>query len=162
MANLALVLVVFYLLPFFVPVLSSDFDPLLDVEQNYDRNVSCVLDDCFISVLILTLSIERRSYIVWYIIFFLQITTTINPNCPQNECVNFTLIHVQQQGRTDVLHHLWTMENIPTFFYARTEINTELIIDWHKMLSGNNSQAISFSKEPQYFAAVLILKVGLH
>lgn len=128
MANLALVLVVFYLLPFFVPVLSSDFDPLLDVEQNYDRNI----------------------------------TTTINPNCPQNECVNFTLIHVQQQGRTDVLHHLWTMENIPTFFYARTEINTELIIDWHKMLSGNNSQAISFSKEPQYFAAVLILKFFMY
>lgn len=51
------------------------------------------------------------------------------------------------------------MENVPTFFYARTELNTEMLIDWEKMLSGNYSQAISFNKEPQYFAAVLIFKV---
>jgi hypothetical protein len=73
--------------------------------------------------------------------------------------VNFTLVHVQQEGIADVLHHIWTMENVPTFFYARTELNTEMLIDWEKMLSGNYSQAISFNKEPQYFAAVLIFKV---
>ena len=51
------------------------------------------------------------------------------------------------------------MENLPTLFYARTDLNTEMSIDWDKMLSGNHSEAISFNKEPQYFAAVLILKV---
>ena len=83
----------------------------------------------------------------------------MNPKCPKNECVNFTLVHVQQQGRADVLHHIWSMENLPTLFYARTDLNTEMSIDWDKMLSGNHSEAISFNKEPQYFAAVLIFKV---
>ncbi|XP_046441974.1 glycosylated lysosomal membrane protein A-like [Daphnia pulex] len=91
-----------------------------------------------------------------------NVTTTINPKCPTNECVNFTLVHVQQEGIADVLHHIWTMENVPTFFYARTELNTEMLIDWEKMLSGNYSQAISFNKEPQYFAAVLIFKFFMY
>lgn len=52
------------------------------------------------------------------------------------------------------------MERVPTLFYARTELNTELSIDWEKMLSDNQSEAITFSTEPQYFAAVLINKVS--
>lgn len=51
------------------------------------------------------------------------------------------------------------MESMPTFFYARTTLNTDLIIDWEKMLSANKSSAITFSSIPDYYAAVLIPKV---
>ena len=94
-----------------------------------------------------------------------QVTAVLNPNCPAIEChkQNFTLIHVKQKGRTDTLHHLWSFSrNFPTLFYARTELDTVLNINWTEMFSGNNSQAISFSKKPQYFAAVILSKVLFH
>lgn len=88
-----------------------------------------------------------------------QVTAVINPKCPDTMCVNFTLIHVQQRGRTDVLHHIWTMEKVPSLFYARTDLDAELFVDWEALISANHSPIISFSKEPQYFAAVMISKV---
>lgn len=51
------------------------------------------------------------------------------------------------------------MEKIPTLFYARTDLDTELSVDWDKMLSQNQSEAITFNAKPQYFAVVLISKV---
>lgn len=42
MANLPRVFVALYLASLLVAVFALDFDPLLDVEQNYDRNVSSV------------------------------------------------------------------------------------------------------------------------
>ena len=76
-----------------------------------------------------------------------------------DECANFTLIHVQQRGIKDVLHHIWTMERMPVLFYAKTDLDAELQVDWDKIFSENLNQAISFSKEPHYFAATLIFKV---
>jgi len=84
---------------------------------------------------------------------------TVNPGCPENLCSNFTLVHVQLKGNNDMLHHVWTMENKPIFFYARTDLNTNLVIDWDLMLAHDKNQSIKFSAEPQYFAAVVISKV---
>jgi len=92
----------------------------------------------------------------------LQVSFAINPKCPENECLNFTLVHVEQRGRTDTLHHLWSFsKTFPTLFYARTELDSILTINWTELLSGNHSQSISFNKKPQYFAAVIISKVLL-
>ena len=54
------------------------------------------------------------------------------------------------------------MERVPTLFYARTDLEAELVVNWEALLSANHSPIISFSKEPQYFAAVLINKVFLN
>lgn len=51
------------------------------------------------------------------------------------------------------------MEKVPSLFYARTDIDAELFVDWEALISANHSPIISFSKEPQYFAAVMISKV---
>lgn len=83
----------------------------------------------------------------------------VNPGCHANKCSNFTIIYLKQQGGSDILHHLWTMENIPTFFYARTPLDADLTIDWDQMMAGNRSSAITFSSTPNYFAAILIPKV---
>jgi len=92
-----------------------------------------------------------------------NVTAFINPKCPGNECHNFTLIHVEQRGRTDTLHNLWSFSKIfPTVFYARTDLDTTLDINWPEMFSGNHSQAISFSKKPQYFAAVILSKFMIY
>jgi len=87
-----------------------------------------------------------------------EVMATVNPGCPENLCSNFTLVHVQLKGNNDMLHHVWTMENKPIFFYARTDLNTNLVIDWDLMLAHDKNQSIKFSAEPQYFAAVVISK----
>ena len=89
----------------------------------------------------------------------LQVVASINPNCPENECSNFTLVHIQSRGLSDVLHHFWTMEKVPTFFYARTDINTTVNINWDLLLSENRSGSIQFSAKPLYSAAVCLTKV---
>ena len=90
--------------------------------------------------------------------FYQQVTLVLNPQCPENLCNNFTLVHVESRGKQDVIHHLWTMDSVPTFFYAVTGLNSQIIIDWNAVFA-NKSQSISFSIEPIYFAAVIISKV---
>lgn len=51
------------------------------------------------------------------------------------------------------------MENKPILFYARTDLNTNLVIDWDSMLTHERNQSVSFTSKPQYFAAVMISKV---
>ena len=90
---------------------------------------------------------------------FVQVIATINPGCPIDKCSNFTLVHVQLKGNNDMLHHIWTMKNVPMMFYARTDLNANLEIDWDALLEKKPNQSISFSTKPQYYAAVMITKV---
>jgi hypothetical protein len=51
------------------------------------------------------------------------------------------------------------MEKVPTFFYARTDVNTTVNINWDLLLSENRSGSIQFSAKPLYSAAVCLTKV---
>lgn len=48
------------------------------------------------------------------------------------------------------------MERVPVLYFARTDLEAELLINWEDVGTTN----ISFSKEPQYFAAVVFSKVS--
>jgi len=87
-----------------------------------------------------------------------EVSGAVNPGCPEDRCSNFTLVHVQMKGNDDMIHHIWTMENKPIFFYARTDLNTNLVIDWDLMLSHERNQSVKFDNKPHYFAAVMISK----
>lgn len=87
-----------------------------------------------------------------------DVSVEINPLCPTELKPNMTLVHVKARGRRDVLHHLWSMEGVPTFLYARTGHDCNLKVDWKRMLSADKSRAIAFNCQPSYLASVSITK----
>jgi len=84
-----------------------------------------------------------------------NITYELNPNCGKqcDEAVNaINLVHISSDGTNDTIHFLWSsMTGVPpTLIIAKTQLKTNLSIDWTKIIDNPKdvSNAIKFSPEP--------------
>lgn len=93
-----------------------------------------------------------------------------NPGCDGTHQCNTTndrgsysnLVHVQLTGSTDVVHLLYSDISSFSVIIARTNLTTTLIVDWDKLLSGNESQmvdAIQFSEHPLESSGYLVSSI---
>lgn len=117
-------------------------------------------DLCIYSILVLTFlnifansgQVKRQLYVV------------LNPYCDVSDCDtsltgSTNLIYIRANGENDTIHYLWSTVGSLSMLIARTDLKTNLIVDWESFLSGNCSQSISFSSPPYYTAAVVFTKL---
>lgn len=91
-----------------------------------------------------------------------QITTKLNPDCPDSVCYNesITLIHTTADGPNDSIHHIWDFTGPPSILIALTEPNASVTIDWGSFMD-DAIDAIQISPTPIYSAALVLTKVSL-
>ncbi|XP_014670233.1 PREDICTED: glycosylated lysosomal membrane protein A-like [Priapulus caudatus] len=85
----------------------------------------------------------------------------VNPNCTEDLCrlanndsSYNNLVHVRADGQDDSIHYLWSSIGAPTFLVVRTELSSQLQIDWTALLSNESANSITFSSPPLFAFAV--------
>ena len=110
-----------------------------------------LLVNVFICVFCVDLKDEQR-----------EIETIINPGCEGHyqSCDDLTLIHVKAEAKDDTLHYLWDFTGVPGIMLAKTSKESNLTIQWDKLMAGD-IEAVSFTKSPSYVFAMVINKIYL-
>lgn len=99
-----------------------------------------------------------------------QLTTVLNPNCPDDLCTIangpahddqpaiITVVHVRADGPNDTIHHIWDFTGRPSVLIARTALNATLAIDWPAFMR-NESRSVRFEPAPLYSSCLVLTRL---
>jgi len=92
----------------------------------------------------------------------------VNPGCrlkDGTDCgswTNKTLLHIMSDGDSDTLHFIWSFLGSPSLLLARTELETNLTIDWDRLFAESPGSLTFEGPPPFYTFSYSLHKVSNH
>ena len=90
-------------------------------------------------------------------------TVSYNPGCDIDDCKKATqLVYIKASGMADALHVLYSNIGAFTIMMFKTDLDSNININWTNLLSNNNEtmfNSIQFTKQPNESCAYVIPKI---
>lgn len=86
----------------------------------------------------------------------------LNPggNNTQYTASEGSLTHMVATGEKDELHHIFCTIGAPTLMISRTQLGAKILVDYDKLHSNDQTEAVNFTKIPDHSFGMIFSSVS--